>query len=249
MKILRKEQPGVVVKPFILLVQPQLPENIGAVARAMMNFGLTDLRLISPLVDPLDPKAVATAAGADPLLQNCQIFDSFEAAVADLHTIYGTCATLRHMIKPYFPLKDAVQKIIVEEGRVGIVFGPERTGLTNDQLARCHGIIQIPTHPEFSSLNLAQAVLLIGYELFQTQITSHPLLHMGETQPATQDQIHQWLQFLEKTLDQVNFWRVPSKKPIMWRNMMNIFTRVQLTEQEIRTLYGLIECLQNPRHK
>jgi tRNA/rRNA methyltransferase len=236
-----------VVNPFILLIQPQLPENIGAVARAMMNFGLTHLRLVAPLADPLDPKAIATAAGADDLLHTCQIFESFEAAVADLHIIYGTCATLRHMIKPYLPLKQVGQKMNQQEGRLGILFGPERTGLNNEQLARCHGVIQIPTDPEFSSLNLAQAVLLVGYELFQAQHPSSPWLHTGETSPATQDQIFQWLQFLETTLDQVNFWRVPSKKAIMWRNMMNIFTRIELTEQEIRTLYGLIECLQNPR--
>ncbi len=234
-------------KPIIILIEPQLPENVGAVARAMGNFSLSELRLVSPLCDPTDPKAIATSAGAEEILISSQIFPDFEEAVADLSNIVGTCADHRHMIKPLWPLRHGVDEIGKIQGRTGVIFGPERTGLSNDHLARCQAIIQIPTNPNFSSLNLAQAVLLFAYELYQNHGQSAPILHTGETRVASQAQLHQWLKHLEETLDQVNFWRVASKKPIMWRNLMNIFTRTPLTEQEIRTLYGVIDILIHPR--
>jgi tRNA/rRNA methyltransferase len=246
-KIQHKGQHGVVPNPIIILIQPQLPENLGAVARAMANFALTDLRLVDPLCSPDDQKAIATAAGADDILINCQVFPNFNSAIEDVHVILGTCAQFRHMIKPSWPLSYGAQQIIKTNDKTGVIFGPERTGLTNDQLSRCHAIIQIPTNPHFSSLNLAQAVLLLAYELYGQSVEVKPRLQMGETQLATQQQISQWLDFLETTLDETNFWRVQSKKPIMWRNLTNIFTRIHLTEQEVRTLYGLIDNLRYPR--
>lgn len=242
---------------IILWHQPQLAENLGAVARAMGNFSLTQLRLIAPLCSPLDDKAIATSAGADRILQQAQIFETLEEATADLHWLYGTCATVRHIIKHYTPIHEAAPQIITQalNNKTGILFGPERTGLDNDILSRCHGIIQIPVDPLFSSLNIAQACVVIGYELYknaQTQKGNSPQsqFHYGETSPAPQAQLDAFLMNLEQQLDAINYWRVPSKKPLMWRNLQNIFTRLQLTHQDIQTLWGVINSLSaNPFQK
>lgn len=235
---------------IILWHQAQLAENMGAVARAMGNFSLTQLRLIAPLCSPLDDKAIATAAGADSILQQAQIFATLEEATADLNWLYGTCATVRHIIKTYTPIHEIAPQIINQSltTKVGILFGPERTGLNNDILSRCHEIIQIPVDPNFSSLNIAQACIIIGYELFKNacQQNGAPLqsqFHYGETCPAPQNQLDAFLTDLESRLDDTHYWRVPSKKPLMWRNLQNIFTRLHLTQQDIQTLWGMINTL------
>lgn len=228
--------------PIIILVRPQLPENGGAVARAMGNFGLKSLRLVAPLFSPLDPKAIAMAAGADAILENATVYPSLEEAIADLPYVYGTCATERIMVKKYIPVREAMPEIAACE-RVGIVFGPERTGLSNEELPKFRAILQVPVDPEFSSLNLAQSVAITAYEWYQTQGNFKGKLHLGDTIPATNDQIQGFLGALEHALDQTHFWRIDHKKPIMWRNLQNIFTRMDLTEQEVRTLHGVVKSL------
>lgn len=230
--------------PIVILVRPQLAENGGAVARVMNNFGLKKLRLVNPLFDHLDAKAMAMAAGADVLLEQAEVYDSFEAAIGDLAFLYGTCATERQMVKEYAPLRKAMPVIAMQE-RVGIVFGPERTGLLNDELACCRTILQVPVNPQFSSLNLAQAVAITAYEWYQTQEDFSGKLHLGETIPASSAQIQGFLSSLEKVLDETRFWRIDHKKPIMWRNLQNIFTRMDLTEQEVRTLHGMLNSLRS----
>lgn len=232
-------------KIFFILICPQLPENIGAVARAMANFSLKHLRIINPLCNILDEKAIATAAGAEHLLHKAQVFDSLEAATSDLHWLYGTCATKRHMIKEYSPLPLAMQEIIrqTSDAKVGILFGPERTGLENDILSRCHKIIQIPVNPEFSSINLAQAVILIGYEWYKQTSSLENSVNYGQTYPATQATLQRFLKDLEQDLNRTNYWREIHKKPLMWQNLQNIFTRLQLTEQDLRSLRGILESI------
>lgn len=223
--------------------QAQLPENLGAVARAMGNFSLTELRLIAPLCSPTDEKAIATSAGAHWILDNTKTFSSFEDATADIQWLYGTCATVRHLIKSYAPISVIAPEIIRKStgSKIGILFGPERTGLDNDLLARCHEIIQIPVDPTFSSLNIAQACIVIGYELYKNNLATDPqrFFHYGETSPASQAQLQSFLSALEEKLDQEDHWRVNSKKPIMWRNLQNIFTRLHLTQQDLQTLRGI----------
>jgi tRNA/rRNA methyltransferase len=228
--------------PIIILVRPQLPENIGSVARAMNNFGLKELRLVSPLFSPQDPKSISLAAGADDILERAKIYDSLEDAISDLHYVYATSATQRHMVKSYASVKEAMVEI-VDFQNVGIVFGPERTGLTNDELPKFRSIIHVPVNPEFSSLNLAQSVAITAYEWYQTQTDYKGDLHMGESLPATQQQLQGFLNTLEQCLDDIHFWRIDHKKPIMWQNLQNIFTRMDLTEQEVRTLHGMIKLL------
>ena len=228
--------------PTIILVRPQLPENVGSVARAMANFGLEKLRLVAPLFSPLDPKAISLAAGADAILEKAKIYTSLNEAIADLNTVYGTCATQRHMVKHYLPVREAMPKIAASVN-VGIVFGPERTGLTNEELPKFRAILHVPVDPKFSSLNLAQSVAITVYEWYQTQTHFKGKLHLGESVPASQAQIQGFLTTLEHRLDATHFWRIDHKKPIMWQNLQNIFTRMDLTEQEVRTLQGVVKSL------
>ena len=228
--------------PTLILVRPQLPENGGAVARAMRNFGLKALRLVAPLFSPFDPKAIAMAAGAHPILENATVHATLDEAIADLHYVYGTCAAKRHMVKRYLPLREAMPEIAACTD-VGIVFGPERTGLTNEEFPKFRAILHVPVDPEFSSLNLAQSVAITAYEWYQTQNEFKGKLHLGESLPAPSQQIQEFLAALEHTLDARRFWRIDHKKPVMWRNLQNIFTRMDLTEQEVRTLRGMVHSL------
>ena len=208
----------------------------------MGNFGLQTLRLVSPLFSAIDPKAIAMAAGADTILKNATIYSTLEEAIADLPYVYGTCAVERLMVKKYVPVREAMPEIAACE-HVGIVFGAERTGLSNEELPKFRAILHVPVDPEFSSLNLAQAVAVTAYEWYQTQSDFKGKLHLGDTIPATNDQIQGFLGVLEHALDEAHFWRIDHKKPIMWRNLQNIFTRMDLTEQEVRTLHGMIKSL------
>ncbi|WP_165380286.1 RNA methyltransferase [Candidatus Finniella inopinata] len=236
------------MKPIIILVETQLPENLGSVARVMANFGLSKLRLVKPQAQPLDPKAIALSVGAFDILDDVIITENFEEAVADLNYVFATTAYQRDMIKAYETPKtfvDLIKKPEFQEERFGIVFGPERTGLTNDYMARCHKAITIPVNPDFSSLNLAQAVSVIAYEWFQSQSSQalKACIQLGKTTLATQGQMNGFLNLLEKNLDQTNFWRVSTKKPIMWRNLQNLFTRLDLTQQDLKTLCGVVDAL------
>lgn len=255
---IQKETSSPMKTPIFILVEPQLPENIGAVARAMGNFGLHHLRVVNPHVSVVDEKAIATAAGAEKILHGAQLYPTVDAALADITHVYGTCATQRHMVKSYVPLRQAMGEIaehVQSEGKVAILFGPERTGLHNVDQVKCRQIIQIPADPSFSSLNLAQATVLVAYEWlhsYHQQLKTSPLsmtceagLHRGETQPATQAEIQFLLQDLETRLDDIKFWRIAHKKPLMWQNVQNIFTRCDLTTQEVRTLRGMIRMLYN----
>lgn len=226
-----------------ILQEPQLAENLGAAARAMANFGFTHLRVINPVCDVLDPVAIAMSVGAESILESAEVFCDFEEAVADINWLYGTCATKRHLIKEYMPVRQASDRIVTQTGRAGLLFGPERTGLSNEILARCHGIIQIPVNPDFSSMNLAQAMVIMVYELSLFPRDATSVFHTGETQPAPQAQLQAFFNFLEKELDAVEYWRVEAKKPLMKQNLENIFTRLQLTEQDIRSVWGMIDRL------
>lgn len=233
-----------------VLISPQMPENVGAVARAMANFGLKELRLVTPHCSVIDEKAIAMAAGADEILRQAQVFDSFEAAIADLNWIYGTCATERQLIKRYIPARLAMEEIKnADVDQIGVIFGPERTGLSNEILARCQAIIQIPVQTDFSSLNLAQAAVVLSYEWLQAQIQVDEAFVMGETMYASQGQITAFLNDLEKRLDDVSFWRIAHKKPIMWQNTQNIFARMTLTAQDVRTLWGMMRSLFEYKHE
>jgi tRNA/rRNA methyltransferase len=226
--------------PIIILVRPQLQENIGAVARAMLNFNISELRLVEPLVDHLDHIAIRISAGADVVLENAQIFSSLEDATADLETVIGTIAEPRDMVYRYTAPKSFFEHNTTH--KTGIVFGPERTGLTNEDILFCPKLIMIPTNVNFSSLNIAQAVLVICYEWFQSQDTRPAsFTHYGATVLATQDHRHILYKTIEQKLDAIQYWRVPSKKEIMWQNFRAFLNRIELTHQDIQTLLGMLK--------
>ena len=233
------------IKPAIILVQTQLPENLGAAARAMANFGFSDLRLVDPKVDTADPKAVAMAVGAEGILQKASHFQSLSDAISDLTHVFGTTAMERQMIKRYYSPKECMS--LVHENtdwRVGFLFGPERTGLSNEDLCSCYGIVHIPVQSDFSSLNLGQALVILAYEHHAAMAKSQEgALHFGETKPASLQEIQYLLSNMEQKLDKTHFWRTKDKKSVMWRNLRNIFTRMDLTEQEVRTLHGVLDAL------
>lgn len=237
--------------PAIILVEPQLGENIGTAARAMLNCGLSELRLVRPRDGWPNAKAVAAASGADDVIRNARLFDSTAAAVADLNRVYGTTARHRGMIKPIVTPRQAAVEIRAAASRgetVGVLFGPERTGLVSDDIPLTDTLLQVPLNPAYSSLNLAQAVLIVCYEWFQTGVDVPPRqLVTNETRPATKAELLNFFAHLEKELDDCGFLRHVDKRPVMVRNIRNIFQRAELTEQDIRTLHGIVKELAHMR--
>jgi tRNA/rRNA methyltransferase len=241
------------IPPAVILVEPQLAENIGTAARAMLNCGLTDLRLVNPR-DPFpNERADRASVGALEIMPPVRIFDSTEAAVADLNMVYATTARERKMVKPVLTAR-AVGIASVEAGRagrkVGLLFGRERTGLEKDDIALADAVVTVPLNPDFTSLNLAQAVLLLGYEWYQAADTTLPrVLESHGSPPATKDQLYAFFAHFERALDECGFLRNAEARPNMIRNMRNMWGRAELTEQEIRTLHGVVKELTTLREK
>lgn len=234
--------------PAIILVGAQLGENIGTVARAMLNFGLTDLRLVSPRPGWQLERAVKASAGAEALIENHRLFDTVAEASADLSFVVATTARLRDMVKPVLTPAEMASQMRARQNEThpqsGILFGCERTGLDNDDISLADAICRVPLNPEFSSLNLAQAVLLMGYEWYQTDdVTPPSQLDMHDARPATRGEVNAMFEHLEAALDAAGFLAPPEKKPAMARNIRNIFNRAALTEQDVQSLRGIINAL------
>lgn len=232
--------------PAIILVEPQMAENIGTAARAMGNVGLTDLRLVRPRPDHLEEKAINTSSGADAILHHARVFDTLEAAVADLTTVYASTARRRDMMKRIVTPRLAAGEMRASYAKTpveacGILFGRERTGLENSDIAIAQAVIEVPLNPQFCSLNLAQAVLLIGYEWFSA-VDATPLEQSGErgSPPASHSDLEGFYKHLETELDACGFLRHPEKRPGMVNNIRSIFARSGLTVQEVRTLHGIV---------
>ncbi len=231
--------------PAVILVRPQMGENIGAAARAMKNFGLDQMRLVEPRDGWPNPKAEAMSSRADDILTRAELFDDTRAAVADLQAVYATTARTREMEKPCLTPREAIAEMrqrLSDGQKVGILFGGEKAGLDNEDTTLARAIIQIPANPAFSSLNLGQAVLLLAYEWF----ISGPLPDIeasGEGVPLSLDELRYFEDRLEEELLQRGFLKPPEKHPSMMRNLRNIFRRADLTGQEVRSLHGVISAL------
>lgn len=232
-----------ITTPAIILVKPQMGENIGAAARAMLNCGLSDLRLVAPRDGWPSVAALSTASGAFDLMPEPCLFETTEQAIADCHYVYATTARPRDMIKPVTtPQEAAIHMKRKQEAtqKIGILFGGERAGLDNDDVSLSHEIITAPLNPAFSSLNLAQAVLLVAY---QWQITQNQE-GSGETHiPASHGEMDGFLTRLEHALDMKGFFRTDEIKPTMIRNIRNFFMRGHPNDQELRTLHGIVTAL------
>jgi tRNA/rRNA methyltransferase len=215
----------------------------------MLNCGLLDLRLVAPREGWLNDRAVASASGADRVLLAARCFDDTCAAVADLHRVWATTGRDRYMVKPVNTPREAAARMRAAVGageRSGVLFGPERTGLENDDVVLADTVLTVPLNPEYCSLNLAQAVLLIGYEWYQHAAPDTlPAMTKGarDAGPAPKEQLTGFFEHLERELDACGFLRVVDKRPGMIRNIRNIFQRAGLTGQEIQTLHGIVHEL------
>ncbi|MEE8392880.1 MAG: RNA methyltransferase [Rhodospirillales bacterium] len=234
--------------PAVILIEPQLPENIGMAARSMLNCGLGDLRLVNPRDGWPNDKALAPSAGAGVVLEKARVFASTAQAVADLQLVHAATARERHMTKEVLtPEKAALEMrtLTAAGGRAGIMFGRESKGLDNDDVALADAIISFPINPAFCSLNLAQAVLLAGYEWLKAagQTPKSGLTMPKNTRPANKAEMVGLFEHLERELDDCGFLHVAEKRPIMVQNIRNMLGRAVLTEQEVRTLRGIITGL------
>lgn len=233
--------------PAVILVRPQMGENIGAAARAMFNFGLTDLRLVSPRDSWPDQRAIDMSSGALDKMPPVQVFETLPEALADLRMVYATTARPRDMVKPVFTPKAAIADSYARFGDgdgAGLVFGPERTGLENEELSLCHAIVTVPNNPDFPSINLAQAVLLMAYEWFQhSDDTPDKMLVSGDSGPADHADLLAFLERLENALEDGGFFKSDDLRPTMVRNIRAMFTRAELTHQEVQTLHGMVSAL------
>ena len=246
-------KPSAIGGPAVILVDPQLGENIGTTARAMLNFGLTDLRLVRPRDGWPNAKALNAASGADEVIAGVRIFDVTADALTGLHRVYAATARDRHMVKPVVTPRFAAAEMRKAEARgfsCGIIFGPERTGLHNDDVVLADAVLALLLHPAFSSLNLAQAVLAVAYEWFQAGDGTPPNeLPLQDTRPATKDELVNFFGHLERELEAVGFFPTPETRPAMVRNLRNLFGRMALTEQDVQTLHGVVARLREPKKR
>ncbi|ACK49368.1 tRNA/rRNA methyltransferase (SpoU) [Methylocella silvestris BL2] len=243
--------------PAIILVRPQLAVNIGMCARAMANFGLSDLRLVSPRegwprTGALKKGAHAAAAGAVHLLEGAKLYDTPEEAVADLNFVFATTARERGQHKPVLTPAEALPGAalaIAGGAKGGVMFGPERTGLSNDEVALADRLITFPVNPAYASLNLAQAVLLIGYEWMRASTEAKaPFVADPRSPPAPREMVLSFFAYLEGELERVGFFRPLDKAPVMRRNIKNIFHRLDLSAQDVSTLRGaIVRLVEGPR--
>jgi len=236
------------VGPAIVLVEPQLGENIGMAARAMLNCRLTELRLVRPRDGWPSEAAANAAAGADEVIAGARLFDSAADAVADLELVFATTARDRDMTKRFVTPRQAAAEMREFEaggGRTGVLFGKEAKGLRNDELALADACILAPLNPAFRSLNLAQAVFVVGYEWFMagSGAPASEFRMPKETRPANKAELQGLFEHLERELDKSGFLHVKEKQPVMVRNLRNMLQRARLTEQEVRTLRGVVTSL------
>ena len=238
--------------PSIILVRPQMGENIGHAARAMANFGLNEMRLVAPRDGWPNPKASDTAGKALPILDDAKTFASAGTAVADCNFVLATTARARAVNMPVFEVREAMQEVRARMARgekCAVLFGPERTGLENEEVAIADAVVTIPVAPEYTSLNLGQAVVVVAHEWFSSALHAGPAFvrnaQMSPVTPvaATKKELHGLFGQLEAGLDDVNFWRVPEKKDGLWRILRATLTRAALSGQEVALWRGVLRAL------
>lgn len=237
--------------PIILIDHPTLSHNIGSTARAMLNFGLTKLRIIAPRDGWLNDDAIALAAGAESILYDAMVFDDIQLATADLDWVYATTARPRHINKPVLSVRESMHNKEIshlDNDKIGFLFGSEKSGLPNDAIAICNAIVTIPLNPTFSSINLAQSVIIVAYEYFQMQAQNSfdAQNQSGLDTVAPKQEIYELFNHLENELEMSGYLRVDHKKPIMIQTLRNLFSRMLMSSQEVRTLRGVISSLVNP---
>ncbi|MBL8908459.1 MAG: RNA methyltransferase [Rhizobiales bacterium] len=254
----KTQSPASGPSPVVVLVNPQMGENIGTAARAMANFGLNEMRIVDPRDGWPNKRAFTTSSGAHWILDNAKVFATLPEALKDMNYVYATTARPRGMIKEVLTPEQAghdMRRRVGEGQKLGILFGRERWGLDNDEVSLADVIITAPVNPAFASLNIAQAVLLVGYEWYritartlgqetpELPALAGPGLQTPDSRPATKEELYGFFEHLETELDAAGFYKTAEKKPGMVRNMRNLFSRAELAEQEVRSLRGMIASL------
>jgi len=229
-------------QPVVVLVRPQLGENIGKAARAMLNFGLEDMRLVSPRDGWPNPDAGPAASGADVVLARAQLFDSVADAIADCHYVYATTVRKRGLTKPVVTPEVAAREMRARPGRSAWLFGPERSGLETDDVACAQAILTVPVNPQFGSLNLAQAVILAAYEWSKSADRTVSIIDNYEG-PASQASLEGLIDQVDGALDAAGYYHVPSRVASSKRTLRNLLTRPAWSEKEVRTLRGIVHAL------
>jgi len=234
--------------PVIVLVRPQLGQNIGKAARAMLNFGLTEMRLVAPRDGWPNPEAGPAASGADIVLEQAQVFETVADAIADCTNVYATTVRKRGVTKPVVTPVQAADEIRAAPGRSAILFGPERSGLETDDVAIARSILTVPINPEFGSLNLAQAVILVAYEWSKGQALAQPPA-VDIDPPAPQSELDGMIGQLDAMLESAGFFFPPDRTPATRRTLRTMLTKPGWNSQEVRTLRGVLSALANPRQR
>lgn len=232
------------IPPVFILVRPQMGENIGAAARAMLNFGLERMRIVDPRDGWPNPKAVAMASGAGRVLDQAGVFPDVRSALADCDYVFATTARRRELTKPVMTPERAMmlaRELAGQGKRVGVLFGPERAGLENDDIAPAQAIVTVPVNPEFFSLNLAQCVLLLGYEWGRQGAEVPPeVMNLGRTEFASGEEVQRLGDHFEERLDAAGFFFPEAKAPGMKLALRNMWARLGLTRAEVQTFHGML---------
>jgi tRNA/rRNA methyltransferase len=231
-------------QPAFVLVRPQMGENIGAAARGMWNFGLDRMHVVAPRDGWPNSRAVAMASGAGRLLDEARLFDTTADAVADATWVLATTARDRDLTKPVYTPEEAMRAAkarVAEGGRVAVLFGPERAGLENDDVVRANAIVSVPVNPAFPSLNLAQCVLLMGYEWRRAIAPAEGLqMEWAGTEPASAIEVEKLSQHYEDRLEEAGFFFPPAKAPAMKLTLRNLWSRMPLSRADVQTLHGVM---------
>jgi tRNA/rRNA methyltransferase len=228
---------------YFILVRPQIGENIGSVARAIKNFNITNLRIVNPRCKWPNEKALATSVGAKDVLNSSEIFNSVDKSIADLDIVFASTSRIRKINKKIISIVD-LKKNIKKKQKIGILFGPEASGLSNNELMFADFLVKIPTNKKFSSLNLSHSAIIFGFEIFMhsnKKNFNYNSLYKSTT--ATKSEINKFLNFIIKGLDKKGFLQPNHKRNSMIRNINNIFHRINLSDQEIRILLGIFSTL------
>lgn len=230
-------------QPAFILVRPQMGENIGAAARAMLNFGQERMRIVAPRDGWPNPKAVAMASGAGRVLDSAGLYADVAASIADCHYVYATTARVRGLTKPVLSPEEAMAEahaMMAEGKRIGLMFGPERAGLENEDVALANAIITVPVNPAFPSLNLGQCVLLVAYELARQSAVPDPARGMAGTDFAEAIEVEKLGDRFEAALEDAGYFFPPEKAPGMRLSLRNMWARLDLTRADVQMLHGML---------
>ena len=231
--------------PVIVLVRPQLGQNIGKAARAMLNFGLTEMRLVAPRDGWPNPDAGPAASGADVILEQAQVFDTVEAAIADCNQVFASTVRRRDLVMPVLGPEQMAEQIAGSNARSAILFGPERSGLETEEVALASAIVTVPINPQFASLNLAQAVILLAYEWSRRSDLAQPPAKELEP-PAPHGELDGLIGYLNDELDKKGYFHPPARTQATKNTLRTIFTKTGWSSREVKAVRGIVRALVNP---